>query len=421
VRDGVRSGGARAERPAATALTRAIGEALAAKGWIVHHQVGCAGYRVDIAIVDPDDPGRYVLGIETDGPSYARAHTARDRDRLRGFVLANLGWRLHRVWSLDWWHDPEKESGRLNNAVIAAVAAARSARAPRKAAPAARSAPSPTPAPAPAQTSITAPGFAAGAGAAAPAAAAPSIGSADLTVKNDAPASEMAGSKTKKGRAANPRASAPRAETAKPAPAAARAAGSTTSPPKTGGPAVTPYTVAGIPAGRRKADDLFDSAREPELGNVVDAVLAAEAPIRLSLLARRVGAYCGIGRVTARIADRVKAIAVARGRVGRDGDTDVVWRNDQDATQWPTVRVPGTAPETKRDIDEVPTPEIAAAALVVLHRNIGLPMADLTRETAKLLGFSRQGDQVKKRVAEGIAELTARGACKVDDDRVSIP
>jgi hypothetical protein len=121
------------------------------------------------------------------------------------------------------------------------------------------------------------------------------------------------------------------------------------------------------------------------------------------------------------VSDRVKSIAVSRGRIGRDGDTDVVWRNDQDATHWPIVRVPGTAPETKRDIDEVPTAEIAAAALVVLHRNIGLPTADLSRETAKLLGFSRQGDQVKKRIAEGIAELTARGGCKVDDDRVSLP
>jgi very-short-patch-repair endonuclease len=78
----------------------------------VHHQVGCAGYRIDLAVVDPDDPGRYVLGLETDGPAYARAATARDRDRLRGQVLTNLGWQLHRIWSLDWFHDADKELGR---------------------------------------------------------------------------------------------------------------------------------------------------------------------------------------------------------------------------------------------------------------------------------------------------------------------
>ncbi|MBE7450444.1 MAG: hypothetical protein HS111_16565 [Kofleriaceae bacterium] len=128
-----RGGAARDERPPATALGRAIGLALAARGWHVHHQVGCAGYRVDVAVLDPDDPGRYVLGIETDGPSYARARTARDRDRLRTAVMANLGWRLYRIWSLDWWDDPEKEAQRVHNAVIAAIAAARAARARRPA------------------------------------------------------------------------------------------------------------------------------------------------------------------------------------------------------------------------------------------------------------------------------------------------
>ena len=394
VRDGERAGGARGDRPAATPLSRAIGDALAARGWIVHHQVGCAGYRVDVAIVDPDDAGRYVLGLETDGPSYARAHTARDRDRLRAHVLGNLGWRLHRVWSLDWWHDPEKEAGRLHNAVIAAIAAARAARAPKKVA-------ATRPTPAAGQLPLAIP--------------------QDATTRTAAPVPTTSG-KSKKSRAATPASSAspPEArglppEARGPKPEASAAAAAAASPP------VAPYTVAGIPPGRRKPDDLFDAGREPELGNVVDKVLEVEAPIRMSLLARRVGAYCGIGRVTARVSDRVKALAVSRGRIGRDGEADVVWRADQDATQWPTVRVPGTAPETKRDIDEVPTVEIAAAALVVLHRNIGLPAADLARETGKLLGFSRQGEQVKKRIAEGIAELTARGGCKVDDGRVSLP
>ena len=390
VRDGERAGGARGERPAATPLTRAIGDALAAKGWTVHHQIGCAGYRVDLAIVDPDDPGRYVLGIESDGPSYARAHTARDRDRLRAYVLGNLGWRLHRVWSLDWWHDPEKEAARLHNAVIAAVAAGRAARAPKKPMPAPRSAPT--------------------------AGQLPLAIAQDATARSAAPVAATTGGKSKKSRSAP--VAAPAEARGLPAEARGPRPEASASP---AAPSVAPYAVAGITPGRRKPDDLFDAAREPELGNVVEKVLAAEAPIRMSLLARRVGAYCGIGRVTARVSDRVKAIAVARGRIGRDGEVDVVWRNDQDATQWPVVRVPGAAPETKRDIDDVPTAEIAAAALVVLHRNIGLPAADLARETGKLLGFSRQGEQVKKRVAEGIAELTARGGCKVDDGRVSLP
>ncbi len=393
-RDGERAGGARGERPPATPLTKAIGDALVAKGWTVHHQVGCAGYRIDLAIVDPDDAGRYVLGIETDGPSYARARTARDRDRLRASVLGNLGWRLQRIWSLDWWHDAEKEAQRVHNGVIAAIAAARAARAPRKAAPVAKSAPVAAPVSAPIVVPVAV--------------------DAAPTVKTAAPTAEVTG----KSKRATPRAASPKPEVSK---QTSMPMGPTASTPRGEGPAVAPYQVASVPAGRRKPDDLFAAERESEIGNAIDAVLAVEAPIRIGLLARRISAYCGVGRVTARISDRVKTIAVVRGRVGRDGDTDVVWRTDQDATVWPTVRVPGTAPETKRDIDEIPMAEVAAAALVVLHRNIGMPAADLARETAKLLGFSRQGEQVKKRMAEGVAELAARGGCKIDDDRVSLP
>jgi len=47
------------------------------------HQVGSAGFFIDLAVVDPRRPGRYLLGIECDGATYHSARSARDRDRLR--------------------------------------------------------------------------------------------------------------------------------------------------------------------------------------------------------------------------------------------------------------------------------------------------------------------------------------------------
>lgn len=82
-------------------------------GYDVHHQVGCSGYRIDLAVVDPAAPGRYLLGIECDGATYHRAATARDRDKLRQMILEGLGWKLHRIWSTDWWHDADKEMAKL--------------------------------------------------------------------------------------------------------------------------------------------------------------------------------------------------------------------------------------------------------------------------------------------------------------------
>ncbi len=92
---------------------RMVADRIRQAGYEVHHQVGCSGYRIDLAVVDPSAPGRYLLGIECDGATYHRAATARDRDKLRQLILESLGWTLHRIWSTDWWHDAPKETQRL--------------------------------------------------------------------------------------------------------------------------------------------------------------------------------------------------------------------------------------------------------------------------------------------------------------------
>ncbi|MBI2921605.1 MAG: DUF3320 domain-containing protein [Planctomycetes bacterium] len=94
-----------------------VGDRLEAAGHAVDRQVGCSGYRIDLAVKDPASPGRYVLGIECDGASYHSAATARDRDRLRQSVLEDLGWRMHRIWSTDWFHDADEEFRRLEAAI----------------------------------------------------------------------------------------------------------------------------------------------------------------------------------------------------------------------------------------------------------------------------------------------------------------
>ncbi|EGF32826.1 DNA helicase [Oxalobacteraceae bacterium IMCC9480] len=87
--------------------------ALRDKGWTVHPQVGVSGYRIDIGVVDPRAPGRYLLGIECDGRTYHSGATARDRDRLRQHILESLGWELYRIWSTDWWMNPQEPMRKL--------------------------------------------------------------------------------------------------------------------------------------------------------------------------------------------------------------------------------------------------------------------------------------------------------------------
>lgn len=92
---------------------RMVADRIRKAGYEVHHQVGCSGYRIDLAVVDPMSPGRYLLGVECDGATYHRAATARDRDKLRQAVLEDLGWNLHRIWSTDWWHAADAEISKL--------------------------------------------------------------------------------------------------------------------------------------------------------------------------------------------------------------------------------------------------------------------------------------------------------------------
>jgi very-short-patch-repair endonuclease len=83
----------------------AVREMLVERGFSVDQQVGASRYRIDLAIRDRRDPFRYLLGIECDGATYHGSRTARDRDLLRQQVLHEMGWRLHRVWSTEWFHD----------------------------------------------------------------------------------------------------------------------------------------------------------------------------------------------------------------------------------------------------------------------------------------------------------------------------
>jgi very-short-patch-repair endonuclease len=95
----------------------AVGRAIREAGYHVYAQVGVSSFRIDLGVIHPARPGEYLLGVECDGATYHRARSARDRDRLRQEVLEGLGWRLHRIWSTDWFRNPAKETDRLLSAI----------------------------------------------------------------------------------------------------------------------------------------------------------------------------------------------------------------------------------------------------------------------------------------------------------------
>ena len=86
-------------------------------GYLADHQVGSAGFRIDIGVRHPEKPGRYILAVECDGATYHSALTARERDRHRQQVLEGMLWRFHRIWSTDWFYRRAREIERLECAL----------------------------------------------------------------------------------------------------------------------------------------------------------------------------------------------------------------------------------------------------------------------------------------------------------------
>ncbi|KXU36661.1 hypothetical protein AXK11_03785 [Cephaloticoccus primus] len=107
----------------------AVAAKLMAKGWRTAPQIGVSSFRIDIGVVDPDDPSRYLAGVECDGATYHSSATARDRDKLRQLVLEGLGWVILRVWSTNWWLNEHDTLEQLDRQLRTLLQARRSKRA----------------------------------------------------------------------------------------------------------------------------------------------------------------------------------------------------------------------------------------------------------------------------------------------------
>lgn len=94
---------------------------LRSKNYVVDTQVGCAKYKIDLGIKDPNNQNQYVLAIECDGATYHSSRYARERDRLRQEVLENMGWKFYRIWSTDWIKHNGDSKRRLLEAVKNAI------------------------------------------------------------------------------------------------------------------------------------------------------------------------------------------------------------------------------------------------------------------------------------------------------------
>ncbi len=98
-------------------LVREIAQAIEKMGYQTRCNIGVSRFRVDIGVVNPNQKDTCLLGILLDGRNCQAAGTASDRFLLQPAVLEGLGWKLLRLWTLDWLDDPASVTEKVRQAV----------------------------------------------------------------------------------------------------------------------------------------------------------------------------------------------------------------------------------------------------------------------------------------------------------------
>jgi len=338
---------------------RAVFDALTARGWRLDTQVGCSGFRIDLAVIHPELPGRYVLGIECDGASYHSAQTARDRDRLRAEILRGLGWQLVRVWSTDWRIDPRRCIEVIERAINAALLALKNPKPPE-----------PETAPAVEPSTSSPP-------------------QQSLFQSFVGPAESQKDSAGEHCRDADP---------------------------------IPTYRVAHPPRSIPTGRELGDQESTQLAVECLIHIVKTEYPTTPSVAQRRLANWFRVKRVTDKAQQRLDdlvALAIGLKHIRRHGDA--LWPSDVDPTSYDGFRLPGSGKEVQRDVEDVPLVERVAAAHHVLSTQFGMPREELEREVARLFGAGRVTDRIQLATREAVDSLVAQGRAIVTDGKISLP
>ncbi|MFA9392552.1 MAG: AAA domain-containing protein [Prolixibacteraceae bacterium] len=75
-------------------------------------QLQFAGFRIDM-VYDPQTKGLPKIAIECDGAAYHSSSEAYLHDMHRQKILESHGFVFHRIWSTNWWRNPQRETTAL--------------------------------------------------------------------------------------------------------------------------------------------------------------------------------------------------------------------------------------------------------------------------------------------------------------------
>jgi very-short-patch-repair endonuclease len=335
-----------------------VGKTIQGKGYTVHPQVGCSGYRIDLAISDERFPEKYILGIETDGVRYNSTKCARERDKLRQAVLEKMGWKLHRIWSTDWWNNPEREIDKVVEKIEEALTEAAEKLAASEVIK---------------RTIVE------------------DVLVAPESVTTDEPV-------------------APEVQLASPISVANVDDESTIE---------KPYVEWNYSGPSYPAEGFYDDLQKKLVCNLITEIVDFEGPIALVALTRKVCSAFNLSKATKKAIKRVEALASSC-KVKSDNFNGEIsyWPGDFEISSYMEYR--RNTEKVSRIAGEIPSQEVAVAAFSVLESNVSLPMDDLVRATANSFGFTRIGRNVEDAMKAGIKYMDKVHPVVIEDGIVSL-
>ncbi|MGL5296690.1 MAG: AAA domain-containing protein [Culicoidibacterales bacterium] len=102
-------------QPKTSTFAKQLALNLEMRGFEVHKNLGEKMYHYDLAIYDAKSE-RYILGIECDTPQN-EPFVVKHREVVKQAILAQFGWHTLRVWSRDWWLNPDKVLAKIEQRI----------------------------------------------------------------------------------------------------------------------------------------------------------------------------------------------------------------------------------------------------------------------------------------------------------------
>ena len=324
-------------------------------GYDTDKGVGKSGFKIDIGVVSPEKDGTYCLGILLDGPVYAASGTTTSREVSQISMLKGFGWNIVRIWSLEWWENPDKVFEKL----VAIINDSKkeeekpAEEVPEDKAPEAAEAPSETEEPVAEDTGKPEP---------------------QVTIYGVTPEEETDGSEDQSQKKTDDIAS--------------------------GTPEIL-YKTADLKPRIMTGADFCDARNTKALQAWVESIVEQESPLSSDVLSKELIAAAGIAKMTPKLRERctylVRSIKnkihitnqVLDPTADEPETAIFLWK---DGTEIGKVmdyyRIPAEGEKARRACD-IPVQEAACAARYLAVSQYGMPYESLIVETAKAMGLSR--------------------------------